>query len=192
MRRPHSVSEYQSMWEMILIPLAGLFRYTPGMIRAWVILSGTLMAGLPVPAGRGQVAETNLRDIVVPYKNCANVPLPKDVDPEGIIEREIIEPTKKDIFRTWMPLIPASERPPSSKKGAAAIELKLSMDGKIGGLRLISRSGEDALARSAWGAITGTTYKPFPAKARARSVTFTIGFTVNVEPCPKEDQKLTK
>jgi TonB family protein len=54
----------------------------------------------------------------------------------------------------WMPLIPESARPPVMKKGLVVIEFAITKDGKVMGMKLISPSGDVALDRAAWGAIT--------------------------------------
>jgi len=54
----------------------------------------------------------------------------------------------------WDPLIPESALPPVMKKGVVVIEFSISRDGKVSGMKLISSSGDVALDRAAWGAIT--------------------------------------
>jgi TonB family protein len=54
----------------------------------------------------------------------------------------------------WDPLIPESALPPVMKKGVVMIEFSIGKDGKVSGMKLISSSGDVALDRAAWGAIT--------------------------------------
>jgi TonB family protein len=54
----------------------------------------------------------------------------------------------------WDPLIPESALPPVMKKGVVVIEFSIGKDGKVSGMTLISSSGDVALDRAAWGAIT--------------------------------------
>jgi TonB family protein len=54
----------------------------------------------------------------------------------------------------WDPLIPESAMPPVMKKGVVMIEFAITKDGKVMGMKLISGSGDVALDRAAWGAIT--------------------------------------
>jgi TonB family protein len=54
----------------------------------------------------------------------------------------------------WEPLIPESALPPVMKKGVVVIEFAITKDGKVMGMKLISSSGDTALDRAAWGAIT--------------------------------------
>jgi len=53
----------------------------------------------------------------------------------------------------WDPLIPQAARPPEMKKGVVVIELSISKDGRVQGMKLASGSGDVALDRAAWGAI---------------------------------------
>jgi TonB family protein len=54
----------------------------------------------------------------------------------------------------WDPLIPESAMPPVMKKGVVVIEFTIDKTGKVSGMKLISSSGDVALDRAAWGAIT--------------------------------------
>ncbi len=54
----------------------------------------------------------------------------------------------------WDPLIPESAMPPVMKKGVVVIEFAITKEGKVLGMKLISGSGDVALDRAAWGAIT--------------------------------------
>ena len=54
----------------------------------------------------------------------------------------------------WDPLIPESALPPVMKKGVVTIEFAITKDGKVLGMKLISGSGDVALDRAAWAAIT--------------------------------------
>jgi TonB family protein len=54
----------------------------------------------------------------------------------------------------WDPLIPESALPPVMKKGVVVIEFSISKNGRVEGMKLISPSGDVALDRAAWGAIT--------------------------------------
>jgi TonB family protein len=54
----------------------------------------------------------------------------------------------------WEPLIPESAMPPVMKKGVVVIEFAITKDGRVLGMKLVSPSGDTALDRAAWGAIT--------------------------------------
>ena len=54
----------------------------------------------------------------------------------------------------WDQLIPQSAMPPEMKKGTVVIEFAILKDGKVAGLRVIAGSGDIALDRAAYGAIT--------------------------------------
>jgi TonB family protein len=54
----------------------------------------------------------------------------------------------------WDPLIPESAMPPVMKKGVVMIEFAITKEGKVMGMKLVGSSGDVALDRAAWGAIT--------------------------------------
>jgi TonB family protein len=54
----------------------------------------------------------------------------------------------------WDPLIPESAMPPVMKKGVVVIQFSITKDGRVEGMKLVSSSGDVALDRAAWGAIT--------------------------------------
>jgi TonB family protein len=61
---------------------------------------------------------------------------------------------KYTVQNHWDPLIPESAMPPVMKKGVVVIEFAITKDGKVMGMKLISSSGDVALDRAAWAAIT--------------------------------------
>jgi TonB family protein len=54
----------------------------------------------------------------------------------------------------WEPLIPEAALPPMMKKGRVVIEFAIMKDGTIAGMRMVGGSGDVALDRAAWGALT--------------------------------------
>jgi TonB family protein len=63
---------------------------------------------------------------------------------------------------TWDPLIPDEVNPPILKSGAVQIRFKVLPNGRITDMQLEGRSGDTALDRAAWGALTGSNYPPLP------------------------------
>src|SRR5215831_1710555 len=54
----------------------------------------------------------------------------------------------------WEPLIPEAALPPMMKRGRVVIEFAILKDGTIAGMRMVGGSGDLALDRAAWGALT--------------------------------------
>jgi TonB family protein len=54
----------------------------------------------------------------------------------------------------WDPLIPESAMPPIMRKGVVVIEFAITKEGKVMAMKLVGSSGDVALDRAAWGAIT--------------------------------------
>ena len=70
----------------------------------------------------------------------------------------------RETERTWDPLIPEEVNPPILKKGAVVVRFKVLPSGRLmdGSMVLEGRSGDTALDRAAWGALTGSSYPPLP------------------------------
>ena len=60
----------------------------------------------------------------------------------------------------WYPLIPEIALPPVMKKGRVIIEFAIMKDGTIQGLKVVGSSGDDALDRAAYGALTNAVPLP--------------------------------
>jgi TonB family protein len=58
------------------------------------------------------------------------------------------------VQNSWDPLIPESARPPVMKKGVVVIQFRIQKNGSVTGMKLVASSGDVALDRAAWGAIT--------------------------------------
>jgi hypothetical protein len=66
---------------------------------------------------------------------------------------------------TWDPLVPDEVNAPILKSGMVVIRFKVLPNGRLvepDGIFLEGRSGDTALDRAAWGAITGSNYPPLP------------------------------
>jgi TonB family protein len=84
------------------------------------------------------------------------------------------------IYRKWLPLIPEEAGSPTFKKGSVSIELTLYPDGSVHNMRLAEVSGDVALDRAAWEAITGASkYAPFPAGLDLLELRLRFRFTYN-------------
>jgi hypothetical protein len=86
--------------------------------------------------------------------------------------------------RTWDPLIPDEVNPPIGKSGMVAIRFKVLPNGRLmdGSLILEGRSGDVALDRAAWGALTGSNYPPLPRDFHGPYLELRAYFLYNMEP----------
>ena len=86
--------------------------------------------------------------------------------------------------RTWDPLIPDEVNPPILKSGMVAIRFKVLPNGRLmdGSLILEGRSGDVALDRAAWGALTGSNYPPLPREFHGPYLELRAFFLYNMEP----------
>jgi hypothetical protein len=85
---------------------------------------------------------------------------------------------------TWDPLIPDEVNPPINKSGMVAIRFKVLPNGRLmdGSLILEGRSGDVALDRAAWGALTGSNYPPLPRDFHGPYLELRAFFLYNMEP----------
>lgn len=84
-------------------------------------------------------------------------------------------------YRSWLPLIPESARPPLNKSGKVGIEFVIAPDGSVKGMKLKFPSGDVALDRAAWGGITGASpYPPLPKEFKGPYLALRFGFYYNV------------
>lgn len=85
-------------------------------------------------------------------------------DTQGVDFSSWLQRWHYETERTWDPLIPDEVNPPIYKSGMVAIRFKVLPNGRLmpGSLVLDGRSGDVALDRAAWGALTGSSYPPLP------------------------------
>jgi hypothetical protein len=86
--------------------------------------------------------------------------------------------------RTWDPLIPDEVNPPILKSGAVVIRFKVLPNGRLmdGSVILEGRSGDTALDRAAWGALTGSNYPPLPSAFHGPYLELRAIFMYNMQP----------
>jgi TonB family protein len=78
-------------------------------------------------------------------------------DTQGVDFGPYLQRILQVVRENWYHLIPESAE---MKKGKLAIEFAITKDGKVADMRLMATSGDTALDRPAWGAITAS--NPFP------------------------------
>jgi hypothetical protein len=90
----------------------------------------------------------------------------------------------RETERTWDPLIPDEVNPPIYKKGQVQVRFKVLPNGRImeGSMVLEGRSGDTALDRAAWGALTGSNYPPLPREFHGPFLELRAIFMYNMRP----------
>ena len=85
-------------------------------------------------------------------------------DTQGVDFSGWLQRWHRETARTWDPLIPDEVNAPIYKSGMVAVRFKVAPNGRVidGSMVLEGRSGDVALDRAAWGAITGSNYPPLP------------------------------
>jgi TonB family protein len=89
----------------------------------------------------------------------------------------------RQIYNTWLPLIPEEARPPLNKSGETLIRFSILPDGRIGAMHLDGSTQDQALDRAAWGSITGVgQFPPLPKEFHGPNLELRIHYLVNKKP----------
>lgn len=104
-------------------------------------------------------------------------------DTQGVDFRNWLQRWHRETEITWDPLIPDEVNPPILKSGMVAIRFKVLPNGRLmdGSLQLEGRSGDTALDRAAWGALTGSSYPPLPKDFHGPYLELRAYFLYNME-----------
>jgi hypothetical protein len=105
-------------------------------------------------------------------------------DTQGVDFRAWLQRWHRETEVTWDPLIPDEVNPPILKSGMVAIRFKVLPNGRLmdGSLQLEGRSGDTALDRAAWGALTGSNYPPLPRDFKGPYLELRAYFMYNMAP----------
>ena len=105
-------------------------------------------------------------------------------DTQGVDFRAWMQRWHHETQNTWDPLIPDEVNPPLLKSGMVAIRFKVLPNGRLmdGSLILEGRSGDTALDRAAWGALTGSNYPPLPRDFHGPYMEMRAFFLYNMQP----------
>jgi len=104
-------------------------------------------------------------------------------DTQGVDFGPWLQKVVRETYRTWDPLIPEEVNPPISKRGEVEIVFTVLPNGRIqpGGMLETGRSGDVALDRAAWGAITSADYPPLPREFHGQNIQLRFRFTYNMD-----------
>ncbi|MGA3079948.1 MAG: energy transducer TonB [Terracidiphilus sp.] len=105
-------------------------------------------------------------------------------DTQGVDFNNWLQRWHWETMRTWDPLIPDEVNPPINKSGQLMIRFKVLPNGRLmdGSVSLETRSGDTALDRAAWGALTGSNYPPLPRDFHGPYLELRALFLYNMEP----------
>ncbi len=105
-------------------------------------------------------------------------------DTQGVDFSSWLQRWHRETERNWDPLIPDEVNPPINKAGMVAIRFKVLPNGRLmdGSMILEGRSGDVALDRAAWGALTGSNYPPLPRDFHGPYLELRAYFLYNMEP----------
>lgn len=89
----------------------------------------------------------------------------------------------RQIYITWLPLIPEEARPPLNKQGETLIRFSILPDGSIGSMHLDGSTQDQAIDKAAWGSIIGVgQFPPLPKEFHGPNLELRIHYLVNKRP----------
>lgn len=105
-------------------------------------------------------------------------------DTQGVDFRSWIHRWYYETEHTWDPLIPDEVNAPILKSGSVVIRFRVLPNGRLmeGSMVLEGRSGDTALDRAAWGALTGSNYPPLPREFHGPYLELRAMFLYNMQP----------
>ncbi|HWB32774.1 MAG TPA: cell envelope integrity protein TolA [Acidobacteriaceae bacterium] len=104
-------------------------------------------------------------------------------DTQGVDFSNYMRRLHADIERNWTPLIPEEVEPPLRKRGIVGIRFSILPGGQIGDIKLETTSGDVALDKAAWYAITSEgQFPPLPPAFHGPSLDLRVGFFYNEQP----------
>jgi outer membrane biosynthesis protein TonB len=103
-------------------------------------------------------------------------------DTQGVDFGPYMQKLIRETYRTWDPLIPEEVNPPILKRGQVEIVFSILPNGRLQpqAMILTGRSGDVALDRAAWGAITGADYPPLPREFHGPYLQLRFRFQYNI------------
>ncbi len=105
-------------------------------------------------------------------------------DTQGVDFKPWLKRWHKETEKTWKPLIPSDVNPPELLKGMLVIRFKVLPNGRLMDRSLVleGRSGDTALDKAAWFALTGSNYPPLPKVFRGPYLEMRAIFLYNMQP----------
>jgi len=106
-------------------------------------------------------------------------------DTQGVDFRAWLQRWHQETQNTWDPLIPDEVNPPLLKSGVVVIRFRVLPNGRLmepNGVFLEGRSGDTALDRAAWGALTGSNYPALPRDFHGPYLELRAYFMYNMQP----------
>ncbi len=129
-----------------------------------------------------QTASSDKKPEASPKPTTDTAPIEILTDTMGVDFGPYKQRVLHDVRMNWYQLIPEQARAPLMKKGKVTIEFAILKDGTVAGMRLVSTSGDMALARAAWGGITASNpFPPLPSEFSGSYIRLRFSFRYNPE-----------
>jgi TonB family protein len=151
--------------------------------RCWGLLAAVILTSGPGnAAAQGKGANAPAPQANKPAEDPENVTVQlltrvSAADRLGL--RRYVPILKKQTKDQWMTVLPAKVQAPESAAGTVQIDGLVHTDGRVTNLTLKQSSGDEALDRAAWAAITGAAYDAFPYGLSVDEVRVRFTFVYN-------------
>ena len=103
-------------------------------------------------------------------------------DTQGVDFSSWLPRWRAETDKTWKGFMPVEANPPMLKSRAVMVRFKVLPDGKIADMNLDGRSGNAALDRAAWLAVTNSSYPPLPVEFHGSYIELRACFLYNMQP----------
>lgn len=115
-------------------------------------------------------------------------------DTQGVDFKPYIQRIFRIVQSSWKPLMPKEVEAPVFKTGKVVICFKVMPSGRLldGSMVLEGRSGDTALDRAAWGAITTSVFPPLPAEFKGPYLEVRFLFMYNEDRKPADSNNRSK
>lgn len=101
-------------------------------------------------------------------------------DTQGVNFDPYLKKIIREIYNTWIPLIPEEARPPLNKSGETLVRFTILPNGHVGAMFLDGSTHDDAINRAAWGSISSIgQFPPLPSEFHGPNLELRIHFIVN-------------
>jgi hypothetical protein len=162
-----------------------IVRVSAGMLACTVLILSLSAQAQTVPVEPDQGKPC----VAKPEATKGNIGIVSDT--QGVDFTPYLQRVVQITHSSWTPLVPKEVEAPIFKTGEVKICFKILPNGKVKdrGMVLQGRSGDVALDRAAWGAISTSLYPPLPAEFKGPYLELLVLFKYNSDHEPMASRK---
>ena len=147
-------------------------------MKLFVVVAVVALGGMATVSGKPVMAQTGAA------ATASSGPVQPGIqilsDTQGVDFSAYLRRVHNDVVHNWEPLIPREVQAPTLKKGVVGIRFTILPDGSIGSMRLETPSGDVAMDKAAWYALTSEgKFPPLPKEFHGPQLELRVGFFYN-------------